>query len=469
MMKNLGIAGMVLAAVSIGYLLNTPIPPDLAEPLYFRLFVAGLKATDILTALTMSLLPSDPNLHVRAMRSIIEIGLPDPSQQAFGSNLTTRYTNFDGIRVLVYEPVYRPDSPIPALVYFHGGGYALGSTKLHGYLTRHLAERLNIVLVSVDYRLAPEHPLPAGPDDGVVATRYLLQHADEFGIDPHRVIVAGDSAGGHLATVVTHRIHDDSSLPDLKLQVLLYPWLQALHFHTPSYQLYHHTFGELGLSRSKVVGFVAYNIIQRLDADFERKVMRNMHMSPEFKRSAQFQRVFDHNIIHEKLANVSLNQDITDLDSSYTSYPFDSLSDSIPKATFLSSLSLSPSTLLSSVIPLPTDYQTPLLSYEPLDAFEPGNETFWAEIQHHFLEGMSPLLREDMTGLPKAFIATADQDVLRDDGIFYSHALELGGVEVDWINYRGAWHGMADLGIRRGLPIGIKMVEDAIAFIQDNI
>nr|XP_054775316.1 neutral cholesterol ester hydrolase 1-like [Lytechinus pictus] len=400
----------------------------------------------------MSLLPSDPNLHVRAMRSIIEIGLPDPSQQAIGSNLTARYTNFDGIRVIVYEPVHRPDSPIPALVYFHGGGYALGSTKLHGYLTRHLAERLNIVLVSVDYRLAPEHPLPAGPDDGVVATRYLMQHADEFGIDPHRIIVAGDSAGGHLATIVTHRIHDDSSLPDLKLQVLLYPWLQALHFHTPSYQLYHHTFGELGLSRSKVVGFVAYNIIQRLDADFERKVMRNMHMSPEFKRSAQFQRVFDHNIIHEKLANVSLNQDITDLDSSYTSYPFDSLSDSIPKATF-SSPSLSPSTLLSSVIILPTDYQTPLLSYEPLDARTRD----------------VALLREDMTGLPKAFIATADQDVLRDDGIFYSHALELGGVEVDWINYRGAWHGMADLGIRRGLPIGIKMVEDAIAFIQDNI
>lgn len=81
------------------------------------------------TALTLYLQPSDPQLHVRALRTLIEIGLPEPDDQVLGSNLTARYAHFDGIRVLIYEPVHRPNELIPAVVYFHGGGYALGSTS----------------------------------------------------------------------------------------------------------------------------------------------------------------------------------------------------------------------------------------------------------------------------------------------------------------------------------------------------
>lgn len=215
---------------------------------------------------------------------------------------------------------------------------------------------------------------------------------------------------------------------------------------------------------------MAYNLFQRLDAEFERKVIRNMHMSADFKRSHRFQRVFDHDIIHEKLANASFNQQFTDPESSYL---FNSLSESIPKPTLVSSSSsspFSPSSFLSSLIPAPAPYQTPDFTYEPQEAFEPGNETYWSEIQDFFLDsGMSPLFREDTSGLPKAFIATADQDILRDDGIFYTHALEQGGVEVHWKNYQGAWHGIAGMGVLQNIPIGIEMVEDAITFIQDNI
>lgn len=124
------------------------------------------------------------------------------------------------IPVRVYRPSLATD--LPALVYFHGGGFVICNLDTHDRLCRSLANASGCVVVSVDYRLAPEHKFPAAPEDAYTATRYIAEHAGEFGIDPKRIAVGGDSAGANLATVVAMMARDRGGAA-LKFQLLIYP------------------------------------------------------------------------------------------------------------------------------------------------------------------------------------------------------------------------------------------------------
>ncbi|ULE33164.1 alpha/beta hydrolase [Mycobacterium sp. IDR2000157661] len=122
------------------------------------------------------------------------------------------------IRARHYRPVVGHG---PLLVFFHGGGQVIGSIETHDDLCREICRRGRMHVLSVDYRLAPEHPAPAGTDDAYAAFRWAHEHAAELGADPDRVAVGGDSAGGNQATLVAHRARSGGPAP--ALQVLLYP------------------------------------------------------------------------------------------------------------------------------------------------------------------------------------------------------------------------------------------------------
>jgi acetyl esterase/lipase len=128
------------------------------------------------------------------------------------------------IPVRVYVPEGAGASaaaPGPVLIYFHGGGWVIGDIETHDAAVRALAARSGITVVSVDYRLAPEHPFPAPLDDCVAAVEWVVASASELTIDPARVAVGGDSAGGNLAAVVAARLRDTPSAPCF--QLLVYP------------------------------------------------------------------------------------------------------------------------------------------------------------------------------------------------------------------------------------------------------
>ena len=120
--------------------------------------------------------------------------------------------------------LYVPDAagPLPALAYFHGGGWVIGSLDTHDAVCRHLAKQARTVVVSVDYRLAPEHKFPAAAEDCYAATRWIADNAAALGVDPARICVGGDSAGGNLAAVVSLMARDRGG-PKIALQVLAYP------------------------------------------------------------------------------------------------------------------------------------------------------------------------------------------------------------------------------------------------------
>jgi acetyl esterase len=148
-------------------------------------------------------------------------------------------TDADGVPLRIYRPV-DTDEPSMALVFFHGGGWVTGSIETHDGPARAIARRAGIVVVSVDYRLAPEHPFPAAVDDAWTATQWVSSHAADLNLDADRIGVGGYSAGGTLATVVAARARHHA-VP-LALQLLVYPPTSAAA-DTPSYSLFSEGYG----------------------------------------------------------------------------------------------------------------------------------------------------------------------------------------------------------------------------------
>jgi acetyl esterase len=141
-----------------------------------------------------------------------------------------------------YQPVGL-DAPAPVFVFLHGGGFVAGSIDSHDNVARELAIEARAQVISVDYRLAPEHPYPAAVHDAVDATAWVVASADELGIDPTRLGTAGDSAGAGLATAVALHSRDNDG-PTVALQLLVYPKIDFVGDH-PSH---HEPVGEVGIT-----------------------------------------------------------------------------------------------------------------------------------------------------------------------------------------------------------------------------
>ncbi len=125
-------------------------------------------------------------------------------------------------RSRIYRPLAaRPGGAAPGLVFFHGGGFVLGSIEGHDGVCRELASKAGVVVISVDYRLAPEHGFPAAVDDAIAATRSVLDGAESLGLAPAAIAVGGDSAGGNLSAVVAQALRGAPRRP--AFQLLFYP------------------------------------------------------------------------------------------------------------------------------------------------------------------------------------------------------------------------------------------------------
>ena len=137
------------------------------------------------------------------------------------------------LRVRLYRPAGSVARLLPAILYFHGGGWVTGSLEAYDRVFRRICARTGCALVAVDYRLAPEHKFPSAIDDAVAAFRWLATDAVNLGIDPARIVVAGDSAGATIATVLARLVRGDARPPCL--QWLFYP-ITDLGLDSPSYR-----------------------------------------------------------------------------------------------------------------------------------------------------------------------------------------------------------------------------------------
>ncbi|MEZ5651963.1 MAG: alpha/beta hydrolase [Burkholderiaceae bacterium] len=147
---------------------------------------------------------------------------PTPPEVSSVSDHQVKVGN-GSIAARAYRPLgSRPDAVLPVLVYYHGGGWTIGDLDTHDTLCRSLANGAKCAVVSVDYRMGPEHRFPIAVDDSMAALRWVVANALMLGIDPSRVAVGGDSAGGNLAAVVS-LLARDAGRPSIKFQLLIYP------------------------------------------------------------------------------------------------------------------------------------------------------------------------------------------------------------------------------------------------------
>ncbi|XP_071949793.1 arylacetamide deacetylase-like [Antedon mediterranea] len=372
---------IVLVVVAmLAYLLYTPAPDGITEPLKFSAFCGMLKSCWVIAK---AIAYFDDGDYLKQYRNIRHWLKPVTPSDMPGSNIRSRVTTFDGIRIRLYEPIRKPKVLQPALIYIHGGGLIFGSTDTYDSLTRKVAEGLDMVVASIEYRLAPKFKVPTQAKDCLKASSWFMQNAEQFGVAADRIGMAGDSAGGLLTAYLSQIIHDNASLPDLKFQGLIYPLTQVLDFYTPSYQKYAKLFKEKGLLPRSMVMYMLTSAIKN-DGDLYNASMFNMHTSAEFKTRLR------------KLVN----------------------HDNIP-------------------IEMKDEF------YYNSPNKEDGNVKVWEKYRSVLLDPvLSPLLREDMTGLPPAYIITCGFDNIRDDGILYARKLENAGVETTLVNYEAGFHGM---------------------------
>ncbi|MEO6895980.1 MAG: alpha/beta hydrolase [Caldimonas sp.] len=168
-----------------------------------------------------TLTPVDARAFYRDRRAFTQPDAPEVGE--------VRDLSCDGPRGPIPLRLYRPigakpdpSKPLPVLVYYHGGGWTIGDLDTHDVLCRELCNGSGAAVVSVDYRMGPEHPFPAASDDCIAATYWVRTHAEGLGVDPSRLAVGGDSAGGNLAAVVAIAARDAGDLP-IAFQLLIYP------------------------------------------------------------------------------------------------------------------------------------------------------------------------------------------------------------------------------------------------------
>jgi acetyl esterase/lipase len=192
-----------------------PLDPALADLL------------DKMTTSTSYVRPADTDLTgARQSHEADARRFTPPAQRATVADVQDTHidTPAGPLPVRIYHPL-SPARQLPTIVWYHGGGWTTGSLETGDIVARALSSGTPAVLVSVDYRLSPEHPWPAATDDAAAALRWAAAHIGELGGDPARIAVGGDSAGGNIAAVAAQLARDSG--PHLAAQILLYPVLDA--------------------------------------------------------------------------------------------------------------------------------------------------------------------------------------------------------------------------------------------------
>jgi acetyl esterase len=226
--------------------MEVPLHPDC------RMIIALIKASGRPPFITQ--LPQAARVQYAAGRAVLQPAAPDVAE-------VRELALPNAVPMRFYRPAGSPpDEVLGCLVFAHGGGWVFGDLDTHDHLARSLANRSGCAVLSVGYRLAPEHRFPAAVEDCAEALRFAAREAAALGIDPARIAVGGDSAGGNIAAVLALMARD-GTLPPVRFQLLLYPVTDMAQVH-PSYAV--HTDG-LPLTGEGMAWFRAHYIPEEAD------------------------------------------------------------------------------------------------------------------------------------------------------------------------------------------------------------
>ncbi|XP_026577880.1 arylacetamide deacetylase-like 4 [Pseudonaja textilis] len=294
-------------------------------------------------------------------------------------DLSIKETLFDTVPVRIYQSKTPSPEKRRGLVWIHGGGGIFGGLESHERLCRFFAQESATVVLAIGYPLAPEHPYPAQQHSCYVAVLYFLKHAGDFGMDPQRIVLGGDSTGGAIVAAISQQLVLREDLPQVRAHVLAYPFLQALDFNLPSYQQNQWV---PPLFKTQIIHFGKFYLTRNtLGAD---AVMFNAHV-PE-KLRIKYQKWISAELIPEEFKARGY-------------VPF--VPGRFSEALFKECAAIFEATF------------SPLLTEDAI-------------------------LRQ----FPETFLLTCEYDILRDEGLLYKKRLEDNGVSVTWHHLEDGFHGI---------------------------
>ncbi|ESP04936.1 hypothetical protein LOTGIDRAFT_184909 [Lottia gigantea] len=389
--------------LGLAYFLYTPVPHGFSEPWKLRTVLAGFKTVNLIGGVS-ELLGYDSGINMtRKFLNIAYARQPDdPALEVWDAT-------FDGVPVRIYKPI-KIQTPAPAMVFLHGGGWVLFSIDEYDLTTRLIAKQAEIIVVSVNYRLAPEYPFPIPFDDCVTATTHLLQNGAKYGVDPKRVAVAGDSAGGNLAAAVSTKLRDEHHKPGIRLQILVYPVLQGCDWYLPSYQT-----GAILFNRDDKAKFVRAYV--NFSKDFFPFIGTERYYSKTVREKCK--KFVDFHLLPNEF--------------------------------------------------IPKDYkQTELFSKDKLP------KTLEKDFQkaQKFLSNpyIFPLMLENLKGLPPTFILSVEYDTLRDENIIFVSRLQSAGVDVVRKHFDQCIHGCFNLrNSSFDFSDGKRMIQTIVDYLKEKL
>uniref|UniRef100_A0A3B5MMN3 Neutral cholesterol ester hydrolase 1 n=1 Tax=Xiphophorus couchianus TaxID=32473 RepID=A0A3B5MMN3_9TELE len=415
---RLRLAGAVLLAAA-AYYVYLPLPSGVSEPWKLML----------LDALFRSFIDAAHTLGVCHRVHLLNrvVSWVEVIEARSSPTVNVTDSTLGGVPTRVFQP--NGESRLRrGVIYFHGGGWALAKMRSYDLLCRKMAEDLDAVIMSVDYRLAPEAVFPDQYHDAVAASRVFLsaELLQQYGIDPERLCVSGDSAGGNLAAAValgqessSKLVHlilslqlslDNSLQVKFKAQALIYPVLQALDFHTPSYQ------------QNQAVPilyrpYMARFWLQYLGADSS--------LEPVLL-------VNNHSALDERAISAATRSNLN---------------------------------------------WTALLPAERKKNFKPvvkekGSPGVVGAVPGLIDVRAAPLLAEQevLGKTPRAYVMTCEFDVLRDDGLMYGRRLRDAGVEVTSDHYEDGFHGcMVFANLPMMSSVGQRSMRNYIRWLDQNL
>ncbi|XP_005507223.3 arylacetamide deacetylase isoform X1 [Columba livia] len=396
---------LCLAAALLAYSAYTPMPPDFDQPWRVMLLSAasraGLRVVEVADWLGL----------MHFMDAMMLMTVSNYVEPTSDENVTVMDTEFSNVSVRLYLPRRAPEGLRRAVVFFHGGGWCLGQAgmKPYDHLARWTSTVLNAVVVSVNYRLAPKYRFPVQFEDVYSVTKFFLQSRvlSQYGVDPARVCVAGDSAGGNLAAAVAQQLLEDPEVETkLKAQALIYPALQTLDLDLPSYR---DNAEKPILPKSLMVRFWSEYFTS--DPALREAMASNRHVPPE--SGHLFQLVNWSSLLPEEMRRGHM----------YTG----------PRAGSPELARRFPGFLDARAAPL-----------------------------------LVPDAR--LRRLPHTYVLTCQHDVLRDDGLMYVGRLRAAGVPVTHYHARDAFHGsMMFVSGFAELAVGHRLMNSYIQWLDENL
>ncbi|XP_029983517.1 neutral cholesterol ester hydrolase 1a [Sphaeramia orbicularis] len=410
----------VFVAAAVAYFVYIPLPENVQEPWKLMLLDAAFRAT-VRIAMIKDWLGFDHFIRnirwsTESLEGMMKTMSGSRSDGGVMPGVKVSDITFAGVPVRVYEPPAGGEGHLRrGLMFLHGGGWALGSGKKGSYdaINRRLSDELNTVVVSVEYRLYPEVHFPEPYIDCLSAAKHFLSQEvlAKYAIDPERVGVSGDSAGGNLAAAVTQEISTDTSMSvKFSVQALIYPVLQTLDFNTPSFVQNQNM---PILSRTLMIQFW----LQYLKADFS--------LHPQLL-------VNNHSSLHQSVIPAELRA------------------------------------RLDWTVLLPPKFKK---DHKPL-VVEKGSHGIVKQVPALLDVRAAPLLAgpEVLAKCPRAYILTCEHDVLRDDGLMYARRLQDAGVTVTSDHYEDGFHGCFSLSFWPfDFDVGRRAVRGYFNWLQTNL